>query len=183
LLSSLLSGPRCELFQLCESPLQIGFLDHAQLQVHQGRETGRDPWVKLAGVDLCDQPGNRVPYGQHIVQSRQRIQVFAGGGALAPAADPAQFGSLVGIGVQSPPAVAAARQGLPLLARALQRKSEFFRTIFLFFFFEPLAVVLGQPGLVYFEQSFYLSIVLLNALVELRSAILGGHRLDPDYSA
>jgi hypothetical protein len=51
-------------------------------------------------VDIRDQPIHRAPHQKRIVQGRQWIRVFAGGTALAPAPDPAQFGSFVGIGME-----------------------------------------------------------------------------------
>jgi len=91
---------RRELFQLCESPLQIRSLYRAQLQVQEGRQSCSDPEVNPARVDIRDQPRYRVAHRDRVVQGRQRIRVFAGSMAIAPAPDAAQFGSLVGVGVK-----------------------------------------------------------------------------------
>ena len=52
--------------------------------------------MNLAAVNIFDQPSHGIPHCDHVVQGWQVFRVFAGGMAIAPAANPAQFGSLVG---------------------------------------------------------------------------------------
>ena len=64
----------------------------------------------IAGPCKTDiQPIHPVPHSKRAVQGGQRIHVFAGNTAIAPAPDPAQFGSLVGIGMEETQAARGSR--------------------------------------------------------------------------
>jgi hypothetical protein len=65
--------------------------------------------MSSAGTDIHDQPIHRVPHCDCIVQGRQRIHVFAGSMAIVPAPNAAQFGSLVGIGMEETQAARGSR--------------------------------------------------------------------------
>jgi hypothetical protein len=104
-------SPRYPLLQLRDTLLGIRCFDGAKLRAHEGRQAGRDPGMNSAGGNIRDQASHRIPHRLRIVQGRQRIHVFAGSMVLVPAPDPAQFGSLIGIGVEK--AQAARGGGCP----------------------------------------------------------------------
>jgi hypothetical protein len=88
------------LLHFCESPLPICRLNRTQLEIQKGCQASSDSRVNPAGIEVRDQPSHRVPHRKRIVQGWQRGRVFAEIVALASAPDPAQFGSLVGVGVE-----------------------------------------------------------------------------------
>ena len=45
----------------CQALLELRFLEHPELQVHQRGQSRCDPGVKLSGVDVGDQSGDGVP--------------------------------------------------------------------------------------------------------------------------
>ena len=67
---------RQQLLHAQESPLEIGCLNRAQLQVQEGRQAGSDPGMNPASVDIGDQTIHRVPNGHRVVQGWQWIRVF-----------------------------------------------------------------------------------------------------------
>ena len=81
------------------------------------------------GVDIRDQPIHRAPHRKRIVQGRQRIRVLAGNVAIAPAPDPAQLGSLVGVGVKIAQAAlgGSGPAGLAALGFGLTTRVKFLR--------------------------------------------------------
>jgi hypothetical protein len=80
--------------------LEIHCLNCAQLQVQEGGQDWLRPSVRLACVYFCDQLRNGISHGSRILQFGQGRGVFRGGEVLAPAPDTAEFGGLLGIGVE-----------------------------------------------------------------------------------
>ncbi len=75
------------------------FSSTPELQVHQRRQSRRDPGVKLAGIHIGDQSGDGVSDRHGVVQVGQRIQADLNMTIPLPP-NPAQFRRLIRIGVK-----------------------------------------------------------------------------------
>jgi hypothetical protein len=95
-------------FEFGQTVLQFGFLDRPQLQMHERCQTGSDPRVQLALVDVGDQPGYRVADGDRAVEVGQGILPDPGY-AILLATNAAEFDGFGGVGVKK--AEAALRGG------------------------------------------------------------------------
>ena len=116
LLSLLESSARSFASLFSETPLKIGFLDGAELQVHQRSQASGSPRMEFAGIHFSDHSFDSIAHCSHAIQIRQWI-ASGGDAAVLPSANPAQFRSFLGVGVEEAESAIsrAARQGLPLL--------------------------------------------------------------------
>jgi hypothetical protein len=65
--------PRHQPLEFRNPLLRVGRIQRAQLQLQKRRETGGDLGMKLAAINVGDQPTHRVPHMPHAIQRRQRI--------------------------------------------------------------------------------------------------------------